>query len=159
MARIILVISLLLLPYTGWTCSCGRARIRKSFRSVNAVFTGIVLTRVVSHHTDTLGMYQGRYLVQSGQQVQFTFLVHHIYKGTIKADTVSLMTTADGADCGSNFLLSNSYLVYSWFSEFRPYDFTGRLPKVASFLTTSICSRTKPNRLIICYEKLILWLL
>jgi hypothetical protein len=118
-----------------------------------------VLTRIVSQHTDTLGLHQGQYVMQSGQQVRFTFLVHHIYKGTIKADTISLMTSAGGADCGSNFLPGNSYLVYSWFSEFRPYDFMGRLPKVAPFLTTSICSRTKPNRAMAFYERFILWLL
>ena len=158
MSRFLVTLLLLWSAYPALACSCGRVGIHKSYKGANVVFTGTLVEAKVSHYNDTMGLHQGKYRIRVQKIVRFTFRVQHIYKGSLVADTVSLLTSGGGADCGSIFTFSKSYLIYSWFNDELPNDF-GETRKVTPYITTSVCSRTKPNEFLTLYEKTLLTIL
>ena len=150
---------LLCSPYPAWACSCGPVGIYRGHKHAAIVFTGTLVAAKASFFNDTLGLHQGKYVVKNQRIVRFTFKIQRLYKGTITADTISLSTSAGGADCGNNFTLSKRYLIYSWFTDALPNDFRKEYRKVTPYLTTHLCSRTKPDRFLNFYEKAVLSLL
>jgi hypothetical protein len=68
---------------------------------------------------------------EKGHQKQVTFEVRRSWKG-IAGDTVMVTTASHSAACGFNFEVQKEYLVY------------GSKGENAEFLSTNICTRTKP---------------
>ena len=144
---------LLILPNYSWACSCGRAGILKSRHHAAVIFTGTLIRSHTVIYTDTLSTSKAEVFTRSARLTRFTFRVDKLYKGQTRADTVSILTSAGGADCGSNFSTNRSYLIYSWYTDRRPNDFRTEYTKVGKHLTTSVCSRTKANTFLTFYEK------
>ena len=70
-------------------------------------------------------------VAEKGQQKQVTFEVSRSWKG-IASDTVIVTTASHSATCGYNFEAQKEYLVY------------GSKGENAEFLSTNICTRTRP---------------
>ncbi|RTQ53770.1 hypothetical protein EJV47_03280 [Hymenobacter gummosus] len=120
---------------------------------------GTLIDQHVRFYQDTVGIDQGQPVIRSTRLVRFTFKVQHLYKGRVQQDTVSISTSAGDADCGYVFSAGQSYLVYSWRTDALPNDFRKDYRRVTPYLTTSICSRTRPRQYLPFYERTVLRLL
>lgn len=95
MKKIILSFIIFLNAAIGFACRCGFNSISEEITGSDLVFTGKVLHKKIY-----------------GYQVYYTFLVIDIYKGN-RTDSVRIETGMGGPDCGMEFELGRSYLVYS----------------------------------------------
>ena len=113
-------------------CSCiGKFKIRNEIAKHELIFSGKVLSKNEFPVEDSL----------SGIKlwnVEYEFEVKYIYKGEIVTDKVKVITGLGNGDCGFNFVLGKTYIVYS--------DFDDELisgEKRLRFVTTDICTRTQ----------------
>ncbi|KUG06104.1 hypothetical protein [Solirubrum puertoriconensis] len=136
---LLLLVVLATTPFVGRACSCVDVSIRKGYKQSDIIFAGTLIGKA-----------------QAERLTRYTFRVNHLYKGTLRADTVSVFSSGRGEDCGSNFALNSSYLIYSWFRDAKPKSIFDSGPKVSPYLYTSLCSRNKPDRFANLYEKAVL---
>lgn len=69
---------------------------------------------------------------------KFTFKINELYKGKIKIDTIEIITGMGHGDCGYEFEIGKSYVVYAS----KRNKFYEEGAKVTTFLYTDICFRT-----------------
>lgn len=153
--KTILLIGILVITFKGFSCSCSRIGIIKNKKQSDIVFKGRVteLTEVVTQEIIT-----GTDKKIDYRRVEFTFNVSKIYKGKDQRefkDTIKIITTGGGADCGNYFDKGKKYIVYAYKTdgklEWAIYD-----QKVEPFMTTSLCTRTKRAKPLTFFERLIL---
>lgn len=135
-------------------CSCNRVSIFKGQRQSDLVFVGRVIkvNEVVTNEKPTWGGGEIQY-----RRFEFVFKVTSIYKGRknpFMKDTVTVVTTGGGADCGSWFDEDRKYLVYTWKIDKK----LGQLGDQVAipFMTTSLCTRTKRASILTYLERLVL---
>ena len=103
-------------------CSCaGETSSQSVFAASQAVFSGQVtaITLYTPPTADPMYPFTSK---------DITFLVESVWKGTLATQTV-VQTGMGGGDCGYNFVVGQSYLVYAY----RRWD---------TQIATGICSRT-----------------
>lgn len=153
--RTLLLIGLLTIAFDNYACSCSRVGILKNQKESDFVFLGRVISvnEVVSQETITGTDRKVEYRL-----FEFTFQVTKTYKGKKLKDSkdkITIITTGDGADCGSYFDKDKKYVVYSYKTESKLgiglYD-----QKVNPFMTTNLCTRTKKAHPWTIFERLIL---
>jgi|GEM_PF-3094846 len=153
--RLLIIIVLIFLTADILACSCGRVGILKAQKGSDLVFVGRV---VKVNEVTTKEKITGTETEIEYRRYEFTFKVTSVYKGrksSFMKDTITIVTTGGGSDCGNWFRESEKYLIYSYKSDkklgMRIEDQTTDL-----FITTNVCTRTKMTGLLTFWERLIL---
>ncbi|MBP6455503.1 MAG: hypothetical protein KA275_02135 [Chitinophagaceae bacterium] len=137
MNKILLLLFILFQWNYGFSCSCiGKRTVREEFEKSDAVFEGRILSK-------------NKFIVQDNNlpanykmyKVEFKILVLKKYKGSLVKDTISVITGNGGGDCGIDFILDKSYIIYTNYS--NKYFENGK--EIQPFLTTDICRRNTIN--------------
>lgn len=113
------------------SCSCGEPPpLKKEFNSTFAIFVGKVIKGEAIKIEDN---YVDR---------KFTVEISKVIKGELK-NIVEIFTSIDDADCGYDFIIGRSYLIYAWNND------------KGNKLIINCCSRTKEQGKIEPEEKLL----
>lgn len=122
-------------------CKCPPISVDDNFNNSKAVFSGKVI------NIDTI-----RYTIGNIEKGHFyesqlvNVLKKETFKGNLSCDTVRIMTGIGGGDCGYNFELNTSYLIYANEQEYNLIDSVkpnGQyVTKNLKILNTSTCDRT-----------------
>ena len=134
------------------SCSCGGVGIKENFNQSDVIFKGRLkekkeITSIEKTTFNTEIEYK-RY--------EFKFEVVKKYKGLIKKEPVTIITTAGGADCGNDFKKGKTYLIYSYKSDTKLLSPLLLEEKTDEYLTTNLCTRTKETNLLTFMESFIL---
>ncbi|MEL1255346.1 hypothetical protein AAEO57_16265 [Flavobacterium sp. DGU38] len=101
---------------------------KKAINHVDVLFTGKIISREIYTDSNFPNMIL--------KKVIYTVLVTEKLKGDIKTDTIKIYTGLGNGDCGVEFEIGKSYIIYSNYEEEL---FKTKVPK---FLSTDICTRT-----------------
>ena len=122
-------------PSIFLACSCiGKSNIKIEIAKSNIILSGKILSkRIFSIKIEDV--------VEEfyPKKIEYAVLVTKIYKGSLLKDTLRIMTGLGNGDCGYNFLLNRTYIIYGVYAE---KHFEGG-QKVSQFVETDICSRTR----------------
>ena len=152
--KLSIVIGLLFLTTNIFACSCDRIGVIKGQKYADIVFVGRVIK--INEIITTEGQLEDGRKIEY-KRYEFVFKVMSVYKGkknTFLKDTLTIVSTGGGADCGSWFDENKKYLVYSHKSSKKLGQFWNQ--DTDPFMTTSLCTRTKKTGLFTFVEKLIL---
>jgi hypothetical protein len=131
----VLIILFFCFPSIALPCSCiGKSKLKIEIERSNIIFSGKILSkRIFSIKIE--------YVPEefSPKKVEYTVLVTKKYKGKILSDSLRIVTGIGNGDCGYNFLIDHTYIIYGVYSE--KYFEGGE--KVNQFIETDICSRTR----------------
>ena len=141
---VLLMVVLTFLASEALACDCFEPPgVEDSLRSHHSVFVGTVTAidrkaPLYLYEGPVLGavnVWFGPRLDLGGRDRGFrvAFAVEEGFKGAARGETVFVGTGFGGGDCGYDFLIGTSYLVYAWESE-------------REGVTVGICSRTGPVR-------------
>lgn len=151
--RLLIIIGLVLSTVDNFACSCGHVGITENRKAMNYVFKGRVseLSEIVSWDTLT-----GTNETIEYRRVKYTFEVLENYKGLKGEQTVDLVTSGM-TDCGFSFDKNKIYIVYAYYDNKKLHH---RLmdQKIASYVTTHLCTRTKKITALSFWETFVLWL-
>ncbi|MCC9019919.1 hypothetical protein [Flavobacterium lipolyticum] len=129
-------------PSIVLACSCiGKSMINSEIKKTDVLFLGKVLSKKIFSM-------KIEYLPEEfyPKKIEYKVLVTKKYKGNIITDTLKIVTGIGSGDCGFNFLIDHSYIIYGMYSEKRLES----REKVNEFIETDICTRT---RLYECLEE------
>ena len=118
-------------------CKCDPAgTVEKGFEVADVVMTGTVL----SSETVTFSYPEH---TSSGMHtfMHYRLLVTGVYKGSIKADTVSVYTGTGTGDCGYPFKTDKRYIVYGYHTKDARKE-NSPFPQGAHIVWTNTCTRT-----------------
>lgn len=93
-------------------CTCGTAPITELFARADVAFVG---TPTARHDPNA-----GAAIRSSADPIHYAFTVELAWKG-VDTDTLTVLTSADGASCGRSFTLGQRYLVLCHFRNVRPW--------------------------------------
>lgn len=71
------------------------------------------------------------------KEAEYTILIEHLYKGTVKQETVKIITGLGNGDCGFIFNINDNYIIYAEYT-----DEGSSFNNDAFYYSTSICMRT-----------------
>lgn len=141
---------------TSWACSCKRVGILKGQKASDFVFTGKVIQ---INEVVTKEMVSGSKVQLDYRRYEFVFEILGTHKGKTnlsKRGLIKIITTAGGADCGSDFELNNKYLVYAYSTDDKLIAGLKNQKEDSEFMTTDICTRTKKVGIFTFLEQMIL---
>ncbi len=139
-----------------FACSCSRVGILKGQRQSDFVFTGKVvkINEIVTEEKRT-----GSDRIIEYKRYEFIFKIRCVHKGKKDFnfnDSISIITTGGGSDCGNRFDLDKKYTVYSY-TEDRKLGWGLEDQKAEKvFMSTNLCTRTKRVGLFTFLEQFIL---
>ena len=116
-----------------YACSCAESSIKKAFRNSDIIFTGKVVDINEKIMTDSIPLDNGEFYSREYKHVEFKFKIISLIKGEKLTEFITVTTSGNEAACGNYFDLHSEHLVYSYLDNFNS----------ESYLTTSICTRTK----------------
>jgi hypothetical protein len=122
-------------------CSCiGEASVKQAVKTSDAVVIGTILSGEPYHEVDSTWIFGkdslGNERYFSFTKMKYVILVTDKFKGKFEGDTIIVRTGMGGGDCGYEFEVGNSYIIYS-------YKDPERSKEHAAFVT-NICTRTCP---------------
>lgn len=130
MIRIIMLSAVLILSFhaTGFTCSCVRPgpEIQEDYQKAEVVFIGQCMKAEYIFQKDA-GLDRLPHIVR------YTFDVKHVWKGTFLNGTITIDTGMGFGDCGFQFNLGLSYIVYGYNENGRIYTGICRRTRLAGF--------------------------
>ncbi len=136
MRAFVLLFTLLLIFTTKLSaCSCieennsFRKKVKTEYVESDLIFTGTVLSRKEIPKTSRKVF---------GSAVVFTFEVSEIIKGKRHHSQIEVITNSDGASCGYEFEVGNTYLVYS-----RQSHYYTPVTQSKSDFITGLCYRNQ----------------
>lgn len=132
----LLVILFICFSNITFPCSCvGKSRIKKEIQKADVLFSGKILAKNVF-------AIKNEYVPEEFyiRKAEYIILVTKKYKGKIVNDTLKIITGLGNGDCGFEFLIGHTYIIYASYSD--KYYESGE--RVARFLNTDVCTRTKP---------------
>ncbi len=116
---------------SSFACSCiGKSKMKREVNNVNVLLTGKIISREI-YKDET-------YPRMNLSKVVFKVLVMEKLKGKIATDTITLYTGMGSGDCGIQFRIGKSYIIYANYDD---EHFNSGI-KVPKFLSTNICTRT-----------------
>jgi hypothetical protein len=78
---------------------------------------------------------------------KYTVEIEEVYKGNRQEKVVEIFTGAGGGDCGIEFLVGSTYIIYARLQRTFTANLSGKQLEASPFLTTDICTRTtKKNK-------------
>ena len=139
-----------------FACSCVKAGIIKGQKQSDFVFTGKVIevNKIVTKEKMT-----GTENIIDYKRFEFVFEIKHIHKKNKDlnyTNRITIITSGGGADCGNYFELNKKYLVYAYKHEYKVGWGLVDQKAEKEFMSTNLCTRTKPNRFFTFLEQLIL---
>lgn len=129
------------LPSITFACSCiGKSKINTEIKKTDILFSGKVISKKIFS-------VKIEYVPEEfyPKKVEYEVLVIKKYKGNILTDTLKIVTGIGNGDCGFNFLINHTYIIYGMYSKKKLES--GET--VDEFIETDICTRT---RLYECLE-------
>lgn len=164
-----LILSLVFMVYSGsvWSCSCvGTSNIKTSIKEADYIVTGKILNSQVvqiwsdtsyarsqyeaAQKKDTLTYYEvwkNNNINFNIQLIDYKLLVETVYKGKTQSDTITIRTGFGNGDCGFEFKIGDSYLIYGKYEKNVNYssEKLGRSKsELQGIFRTNICYRTRP---------------
>lgn len=131
MKQVLLIISFLFFTGFSFACSCiGKSKMKREINHVNVLFTGKIISREIYNDTTYPNLPLSKAI--------YKVLVIEKLKGEIKTDTLTIYTGLGHGDCGIQFQIGKSYIIYSNYEDEHFNSGT----KVSKFLSTDICTRT-----------------
>ncbi len=125
---IVIAVLLSLLTTNAFACSCIEIRnLTQVFNETDAIFLGSVIQSEVLGNPEEFDTNGLKTLVYRGGR-KATFRVVKSWKGP-QEEIIAVVTGEGGGDCGFDFIVGHSYLVYA-------HNINGEL-------STGICSRTR----------------
>jgi len=119
-----------------FSCNCRERDFNEEIKNSNLIFVGKVINLSIIK-------------IDPKNKLEFNvplyykkveFLIEKIYKGKRKCETIIIYTGLGNGDCGFNFIINTSYIVYC---DKKNKDFNSNVfDKVRNFYYTSICNRT-----------------
>jgi hypothetical protein len=73
---------------------------------------------------------------------KYTVEVEEVYKGNQQEKVVEIFTGAGGGDCGIEFLVGSTYIIYARLQRTFVANLGGKELETNPFLTTDVCTRT-----------------
>ena len=164
MKNLFILFSFLLVTSTTWACSCiGKNDINKEFKASDLVIIGTVVdSQVVQIWSDTNHFFTHKkdslfneapplftiFLkdVYSIKLIEYTVIITESLKGSKKSDTVLVRTGFGGGDCGFQFTIGESYLIYAkdeYKIKYNEDKLKRSKKEVKGIFRTNICYRTK----------------
>lgn len=147
-----LIIGFLLFVNDSLACSCNHVGILKNKREVDYVFKGKIsdITEVIAMDTITSTNIPVEY-----RMTYYTFDIIANYKG---ADGNKTIQVVEGmTDCEVKFEKEKVYIVYAYTDNAKlHYRLTDQ--KIALYITTHLCTRTKRRNVLTFWETFVLWL-
>ncbi len=144
----ILCLALLLIAPNANACSCImrkaplKTNVKRAFAQSQYIFSGRAIKKELK---TTEYDSEVSAIVQKYVRYVVTFEITQNFKGKKESKFVEIVTSEDSGSCGFNFEVGKVYLVYAYESEYRlSSNFILAQDKVAPFLATDICTRTKP---------------
>lgn len=135
MKKQLLLVAFILLSHFSFGCSCiGKNKLKSALKQYDVVVAG----KILSKRTFTVP-----YLEEKGYEFmnrtlnEFTISILKCYKGKITSDTFKITTGLGHGDCGSDFTIGETYIIYSKYED----RFFEDREKVTPFLYTHICTR------------------
>lgn len=137
-------------------CSCSRVGILKDQKTSDFVFTGkvIEINEIITQEKLT-----GSNRVVEYKRYEFVFQIKRIHKGKKDFDftnSIAIITTGGGADCGNYFHLEEKYLVYAYKQQNKVGWGLEDQKAEKEFMSTHLCTRTKRLRFLTFLEQFIL---
>lgn len=158
MKKTAIILTILLLSSNSaqlFACSCiGQRTVKEELKHSDAVVVGTILNKQLIVLTDIrmLKMFPNDSTLQNSSMSKITIacfdlLVHDIYKGRIKSDTLKIYTGIGGGDCGVMFEIGDKYIIYGQKKPyFRQANYDTLFPKSKNSFWTYICLRTTAYR-------------
>jgi hypothetical protein len=129
----LLIIFFLCFSNLAFSCSCiGKSKRNAELKKSDVVFFGKILSKKIFTIKDEY-VPEEFYL----KKAEYTILAIKNYKGKIERDTLKIITGIGHGDCGFDFSIGKSYIIYAMCSE--KYFESGEI--VNKFLSTDICMR------------------
>ena len=73
---------------------------------------------------------------------KYTVELEEVYKGNRQEKVVEIFTGAGGGDCGIDFLVGSTYIIYARLQHTFAANLSDKQLDISPFLTTDICTRT-----------------
>lgn len=164
--KIILGLVFLIHSESAWSCSCMEtSNIKTSIKEADYIVTGKILdSQVVQIWSDTsyaksqyeaaqkkdaltnYEVWKNNNINFNIQLIDYTLLIETVYKGKVKSDTITIRTGFGNGDCGFEFKIGASYLIYGKYEKNINYssEKLGRSQKeLQGIFRTNICYRTQ----------------
>lgn len=154
MRTTVTILTLLLLTSISgrlFACSCvGQRTVEEEVKHADAIVVGTVLSKQLITLTDStmLKMFPNDTIMRNSPMSKMTIarydlLVHDIYKGKIRSDTLTIYTGLGGGDCGIRFEVGKKYIVYGENETyFGQVNNDIKFPKAKNTFWTYQCLRT-----------------
>lgn len=148
---ILILLLLISISSRVFACSCiGEKTVNEELKHANVVVVGTVLSKQLIELTDLtiLEMFPNDTIMRNSTMFKktiacYNLLVHDIYKGKIKSDTLKIYTGLGGGDCGIKFEIGRKYIVYGEYETyFQQVNNDFNFPKAKNTIWTYICLRT-----------------
>jgi len=122
-------------------CTCiGQRTVKEELKHADAVFVGTVLSKKIIELTDST-LERKSLIIRA--IARYDLLVHDIYKGKIKNDTLTIFTGLGVGDCGVLFENGEKYIIYGMIDTyFGQMNNNFKFPKSKNSFWTHICLRT-----------------
>jgi prolyl-tRNA synthetase len=114
----LLLLTLLVRPAAACKCQ-GETTVRAAVQHAQVVASGRVISRLVTANLKPYGIVitgdttSWAYHAMKFSVAVYRLKVDKIYKGEIVADTLTILTPANGAGCGVRFEVGERYIVYA----------------------------------------------
>ncbi len=126
----------------AYSCSCEELNNKEAFKKSDLIFTGKLIEKEIKTTEINAPKIQTK---QRYTRVIFTFEVMELIKGVKKSKTITINSKYNNID----FKRGETYLIYAYYSEYLlTSNFYLNGEKVAPFLVTDICTKTKQLALI-----------
>ena len=128
--RLILTLLFIWFSYTSVACTCvgnGKATIQQNVKNAVLTVHGIILREEVYNYVDSTISYldeKGMTTFHKGREKMYTMVITDVFKVPYNTpDTIKIITGFGGGDCGFEFQVGKSYIVYGKFWKERNSDF------------------------------------
>ena len=161
-----LIIPILILSFQhSFACTCiGETTVEDDIKSSKLIFKGKVLKKeiITTYNTDTLlvksfykdlknkedyNSYEDyKEKIWGIQTLEFTIEKVEIYRGRSKFKSIKIRTGFGGGDCGFNFDIGKTYLIFANNAEYLKFSknrLKSKRRKLKNIYETNICMRTK----------------
>ena len=145
------VLLILIGTLNSFACSCGETgTVKNSVKYSDAVFSGQVLSRVLTNNYDSMGIVVDGDTSDMSPRwrripVALTVIkLDSLYKGQWVSDTITVLTAHDGAACGFYFEVGKKYIVYgTLYDELLAMRGLKRQTLDNKTFSTNLCTRTR----------------
>lgn len=127
--RLVLTLLFIWFSYTSVACTCvgsGKATIHQNVKNAVLTVNGIILKEEVYNYVDSTISYldeKGVTTFHKGREKMYTMVITDVFKVPYNTpDTIKIITGFGDGDCGFEFQVGKSYIVYGKFWKERNFN-------------------------------------